>query len=135
MIYQMSYISRSKTKMSSKELEQLELHASSMNQKFEITGFLVYDGFHFFQYIEGPEEHIKQLYSNICNDTRHGSVTELSSGNVEERLLPQWSMKSFLPGDFVAEDRVHIMNILEQKHEKAPLVEILKGLKVRELTA
>jgi hypothetical protein len=98
MVYHKSYISRANKKMSSDELKQLEDFAASNNVKYDITGFLVYDGFHFFQYIEGPEENIKQLYSNIEKDGRHSGVTEMSSGEIPFRLLPKWSMKNFLPG-------------------------------------
>lgn len=131
MSFHISYISRTNSKMSSEELEQLEAFASARNEQFEITGLLVYDGFHFFQYIEGPEENIKQLYKNISNDDRHDAVTELSSGPVEKRILPKWNMKSFLPGDFVAEDRVHIMNILEQKEQNPAIIETLQGLQAQ----
>jgi hypothetical protein len=128
MIFHISYISRSTEKMNLDQLSILEAEASSKNLGHGITGFLVYDGFHFFQYIEGDKEAIENLYAKIEQDDRHASVTQLSCGDVPHRLLPGWSMKSFMPSDFVAEDRVHIMDILSHKHEKESIPEIVQSL-------
>lgn len=132
MIYHLSYISRSTDKLSNDELSALEDKSSFNNVKADITGFLVYDGSHFFQYIEGPKENIEKLFLKISSDPRHMSVTELSRGKVDERILPNWSMKSFLPSDFVAEDRLHILDLLSQKHEKESIPNILMSLQFRQ---
>ena len=135
MLFHFSYISRANKKMSAEDLVELEFQAIENNVENQITGFLVYDGFHFFQYVEGPQEQVNFLINKIEKDGRHSSFTELSSGDVDERLLPAWSMKNFLPSDFVAEDRVHIMNIIEQKYQDGSVVEVLKGLQVRQAAA
>ncbi|MCJ8275915.1 MAG: BLUF domain-containing protein [Bdellovibrionales bacterium] len=114
--------------MNVEELEALENKASVNNEEKNITGFLVYDGFNFFQYIEGARKDIEALYEKIQKDKRHLNITELSSGEIQERLLPQWSMKCYLPGDFMANDRVHILNLLCAKHEKESIAEIVSSL-------
>lgn len=135
MVFHISYISRASDSFSQEELIPLEKQASSANENKGITGVLIFDGSHFFQYIEGNKADIEALYQKIEKDKRHASVTELSSGEVSEKLFPNWGMKSFLPGDFVAEDRVHILDILSENHEKESVPEILRQLRVRQATA
>ena len=135
MIYQISYISRSTSKLTPRELKGLEKEAAEKNTRLNVTGLLVYDGFHFFQYIEGDHNTIVELYERIKKDDRHTSVTTVSEGPSQERLFPDWAMRSFLPEDFILEDRVHIIEILSKKHEKESIPNILQGLKIRHQSA
>ena len=128
MLFHISYISRSTNQMDESSLNELELEASSKNKATGVTGFLVYDGSHFFQYIEGEQDVIESLFRRIEKDKRHMSVTELSSGPIDERILGEWSMKCFMPADFVAEDRVHFLDLLSAKHEKETIPEIVASL-------
>ena len=62
------------------------------NNRLGVTGFLCYDGTHFFQIIEGPADAIDALYDAIRNDPRHTDVHTLSEADVTARSFSDWSM-------------------------------------------
>lgn len=63
------------------------------NGKSQIVGGLYYgDGF-FFQYLEGEQEAVSQLYDRIARDDRHQNVTTLVEEPLKERTFKNWSMK------------------------------------------
>jgi hypothetical protein len=48
----------------------------------------------FYQVLEGPEEHVDELYDTIKRDGRHTNLLLLSTeDDVQARLYPNWSMK------------------------------------------
>ena len=129
MLFQLSYISASVNPFDEEELVQLLKKARAKNSAKNITGFLVYDGDHFFQLLEGEESDVRDLFEVISQDQRHKRVTTLLEQKVEERTLPDWSMQYFLPGDFELKDRLSILDVLASKHEKEALSGILAELK------
>ena len=63
------------------------------NAKKGIVGGLYYgDGF-FFQYLEGEEDAVTELYDRIANDDRHRNVTTLVHEPLSARTFKNWSMK------------------------------------------
>ena len=63
------------------------------NAKSEIVGGLYYgDGF-FFQYLEGEEQAVNELYQRIARDERHRNVTTLIEEALSARTFNNWSMK------------------------------------------
>jgi len=63
------------------------------NAKSEIVGGLYYgDGF-FFQYLEGEEEAVGELYNRIAQDDRHRNVTMMVQESLTARTFTNWSMK------------------------------------------
>ncbi len=129
MVFQISYISGTVHNFSEQDLQDLLKKARAKNSAKNITGFLVFDGTHFFQLLEGDEESVRGLYDTISSDPRHKNVTTLMEQNIDDRLLPDWSMQYFLPGDFELKDRLSILDVLAQKHEKENLANILRGLR------
>ncbi|WP_145339717.1 diguanylate phosphodiesterase [Pantoea sp. PSNIH1] len=51
--------------------------ASLLNESHQVTGILLFNGTHFFQILEGPEEGVMTIYNRICADRRHHNVVEL----------------------------------------------------------
>jgi len=51
--------------------------ASLLNASHQVTGILLFNGTHFFQILEGPEEGVMTIYNRICADRRHHNVVEL----------------------------------------------------------
>ncbi|WP_409563768.1 BLUF domain-containing protein [Klebsiella pneumoniae] len=47
------------------------------NGQADVTGILLFNGTHFFQLIEGPEEKVQDIYQHICRDPRHYNLVEL----------------------------------------------------------
>lgn len=92
MIYQLVYASTARKVMSEEALFELLNIARDNNEKLQITGFLVYHSAVFLQYLEGPEEAVKSLFSKICQDPRHSACTILLESTAENRIAEQWSM-------------------------------------------
>lgn len=66
--------------------------ARAKNLKLGITGILLYRQGRYFQYLEGSEEAVKNLYDEICADERHKNVKLLFQTMVEARRFSEWSM-------------------------------------------
>ncbi len=92
MIDSLAYLSISNIKPSERQLNQMLEQFQSANDLHSITGFLVYDQNHFFQYIEGPEKEIDSLMENIRKDPRHKIMAEAANWR-SDRRFEGWSMK------------------------------------------
>lgn len=66
--------------------------ALRMNAVFGITGFLRKTDSHYIQYVEGPENHIRQLEENLRNDNRHREFSPKAVGPATCRRFADWSM-------------------------------------------
>jgi len=63
------------------------------NPRHGLVGGLYYGDSCFFQYLEGEEEAVRQLYEKIRKDSRHRNVTTLLDEPLTERTFTDWSMK------------------------------------------
>ncbi|WP_150909976.1 BLUF domain-containing protein [Marinobacter halotolerans] len=63
------------------------------NAKTHIVGGLYYGDGCFFQYLEGEEDAVRELYDRIANDERHRNVTTLVEEPLSARTFTNWSMK------------------------------------------
>ena len=81
-------------------LENLAVLSSKKNEQVGITGYLYFQGRHFLQYIEGPEDAIDSLMNVLKKDPRHriGATVQLS--NIRKRIFPRWYMR-FLSNNFL----------------------------------
>jgi len=78
-----------------KALEDMVAAANSKNQQFGVTGILLFNGVHLFQLLEGPEEGVKTIYQNICNDSRHYNLVELLCDYAPSRRFGNAGMELF----------------------------------------
>ncbi|MEQ8551116.1 MAG: BLUF domain-containing protein [Cyclobacteriaceae bacterium] len=92
MIDSIAYLSVSNIKPTAREVDEMLDQFKSANKLHALTGFLVYDQNHFFQYIEGPEKEIAMLMKNIRKDPRHKIMVE-SNNRRSDRRFKKWSMK------------------------------------------
>lgn len=60
-----------------KSLTELVVKANKLNSAYDVTGILLFNGTHFFQLLEGPEEAVNAIYTRICEDHRHHNLVEL----------------------------------------------------------
>ncbi|MGQ7074015.1 BLUF domain-containing protein, partial [Escherichia sp. SP-MK2] len=60
-----------------KKIEEMVSIANRRNMQSDVTGILLFNGSHFFQLLEGPEEQVKMIYRAICQDPRQGSRNRL----------------------------------------------------------
>ncbi|MBT0726701.1 diguanylate phosphodiesterase [Rosenbergiella australiborealis] len=77
------------------EVKKFIEKANLRNNHVEVTGILLFDGEHFLQLLEGPEEEVDKLYRTICEDKRHFSLTELLRDYSVERHFGHSGMELF----------------------------------------
>jgi hypothetical protein len=112
LLYQVAYCSRASSDVDRAVLQRIVATAQRYNPAHGITGMLVFGSGVFFQWLEGPHEHVVALMQRLRGDPRHDTMVELSQGEeVRERLFPQWDM------ELVTSD--HIREVLEDALESA----------------
>lgn len=94
LLYQTSYCSRAVDGVDDAAVERIIASAHQHNPAHGITGWLVFGGGVFFQWIEGPRAHVLGLMDILQADTRHERLVVLNeSEEVRERLFPNWDME------------------------------------------
>lgn len=83
--------------LSATQLDQLALAAQSRNRCESITGVMVYDDQHFFQWLEGPVDSVDRVMHSIKNDSRHIDIDILDRRTIDHRSFADWSMKLATP--------------------------------------
>lgn len=126
MLKRINYISSFVQEMSDDELEKLASQAAKKNAENDITGVLIAKGEVFFQIIEGPEEGIDKLFSNILKDPRHKKVTTLGVQIGDfKRLFPKWHMKE-INLDMATSERLQpVRAIIDAIHAQSAIIENL----------
>ena len=77
------------------EIEAIVAAARTKNSELGITGVLFFENQHFFQTIEGEEQHLRDLYQAIEKDARHKEIKVLIDRPIEKRAFPDWDMDAF----------------------------------------
>ena len=126
MLKRINYISNFSKDMSDWELEELASQAAKKNAEHDITGVLMAKGGVFFQIIEGPEENIDKLFSNILKDPRHEKIITLGIqlGDLK-RLFPNWHMKEINLDTTVSERLQPVRSIIDAVHAQSEIIENL----------
>jgi len=122
----LSYISNTVEEISFLGNLRLLAHSFLNNQKYNITGLLIYKNKQFSQVIEGEEAAIERIWSKIQRDTRHKDIQLLSKEPIVNRSFTKWSML-FPESEKVVEyfpDMVEAVNDLEMPVNH-PLFKIL----------
>ncbi len=122
----LSYISNTVVDISFLGNLRLLAHSFLNNQKYNITGLLIYKNKQFAQVIEGDEAAIERIWSKIQRDTRHKDIQLLSKEPIVNRSFTKWSML-FPESEKVVEyfpDMVEAVNDLEMPVNH-PLFKIL----------
>lgn len=78
-----------------KTLEEMVATANLKNGEAGVTGILLFNGTHFFQLLEGPEEGVLPIYNHICEDSRHYNVVELMRDYAPSRRFGKAGMELF----------------------------------------
>ncbi|MDF7662922.1 diguanylate phosphodiesterase, partial [Erwiniaceae bacterium L1_54_6] len=69
--------------------------ASALNASHHVTGILLFNGTHFFQILEGPEEGVLAVYERIRADRRHHNIVELMRDYAPSRRFGNAGMELF----------------------------------------
>jgi len=78
-----------------KTLENMVNKASERNASYDVTGILLFNGTHFFQLLEGPEDGVNAVYNRICADAKHHNVVELMRDHAPARRFGNAGMELF----------------------------------------
>ncbi|WP_380178436.1 diguanylate phosphodiesterase [Kalamiella sp. sgz302252] len=78
-----------------KTLGNLAEKANQTNEAHSVTGILLFNGTHFFQVLEGPEEAVLAIYEGICRDPRHHNLVELMRDYAPARRFGNVGMELF----------------------------------------
>lgn len=115
LLYNLVYCSHAAEGVDDSVVDAIVATSRRRNAPLGITGLLVFGGGIFFQWIEGPKEHVTRLMELITSDPRHQSVVTLSTGEeVRERIFPNWDME--LVG--TADIREVLLDALEQAEDE-----------------
>lgn len=87
------YRSRSIVPLTDVDLFYLLAHAREHNRKRELSGVLLYDRGHFFQWLEGPNQSLGRTWTAIRADQRHCDVRVLADQQIPVRLFEGWGMQ------------------------------------------
>lgn len=81
--------------VSVKSLEEMVATANQRNGDADVTGILLFNGTHFFQLLEGPDESVSTIYQHICGDRRHYNLVELMRDYAPARRFGKAGMELF----------------------------------------
>jgi len=126
MLKRIHYISSFVKDLSVDEIKEISSQAAKNNSEKDITGVLMAKGGVFFQIIEGPEENIDRLFTNILKDIRHEKIITLGIqiGDLK-RLFPNWHMKEINLDTTTSERLQPVKAIIDAVHAQAAIIENL----------
>ncbi len=87
------YRSRAAVPLTDVDLLYLLGYARDLNTQRGLTGVLLYDRGHFFQWLEGENVSLGRTWSAIRADPRHRDVRVLADQQIPARLFEGWSMQ------------------------------------------
>ncbi len=93
MMDQLIYRSRAVNGLSSAETFKIIEISARNNPARDITGFLIFGRGEFLQLIEGPDQALDQLLSDLAVDPRHTGIEVLARRPILARSFPNWRMQ------------------------------------------
>jgi hypothetical protein len=78
-------------------LDDILMSARRHNHENGITGALICRADLFMQILEGPRDAVTATFARILQDDRHLDVALICSGDITERLFPDWDMRDDPP--------------------------------------
>jgi hypothetical protein len=87
-----AYVSTASRHLLREDLEAIVSAARGHNAQSGVTGILLYCDGNFMQYIEGPDEAVREAFDRIRRDERHYHVNELMNQAIAEREFGDWTL-------------------------------------------
>lgn len=78
-----------------KTLEDMVAIANITNGEAGVTGILLFNGTHFFQLLEGPQDSVTAIFHSISQDPRHFNIVELLRDYAPKRRFGKAGMELF----------------------------------------
>lgn len=98
----LSYRSRAMAIPGEAGMERLLLDARTRNRALGVTGMLHFTGGRYYQWLEGPDKGVAEVWHSIRCDGRHAEVELLGAGAAPARLFGGWDMQWFRHADAAA---------------------------------
>lgn len=92
---QIVYTSTASEGVSAAEVFAIIASSARNNPQRDVTGFLVFAGDAFLQFVEGPSAQLDELLGVLKRDPRHRDIAILSRSAVSARTFPGWRMHRF----------------------------------------
>mgnify|MGYP001816337267 CR=1 FL=1 len=89
---QVTYISRTREPMGAEALLNLLMQCRENNEKSDITGLLLYGNETFLQVLEGDNQVVDDLVSEILKDPRHADIEVINRKVIDQRDYAEWRM-------------------------------------------
>ncbi len=87
------YRSRAVTLLTDIDLFYLLAHARERNKVSDLSGVILYDRGHFFQWLEGTNRELGKVWTSIRRDPRHADIRVLADQEIPVRLFEGWTMQ------------------------------------------
>jgi len=87
-----------------RDLDDILQTAQSNNAVQDITGVLFFDNGKFIQILEGDEDNLQSLITQIKKDDRHNNFKLLINEPIAKREMHDWNMKAFDLADHEPQD-------------------------------
>jgi hypothetical protein len=87
-----AYVSSATRRLSEVDMEGLLLQARTFNRDVHVTGVLLHHDGSFFQYFEGPDDAVAQVYERIRRSALHHTIFELCRGPIKQCFFADWQM-------------------------------------------
>ncbi|WBL27377.1 BLUF domain-containing protein [Zunongwangia sp. HGR-M22] len=110
------YVSSAAPSLNEKDVDKILSWTQSWNAEHKLTGLLLYSDGNFFQVIEGEMNTVKNLFNNICNDTRHHNLIKIFYKEIEKNSF------EFYESNFISKRSKNL------NHEDVPYLKCLKTL-------
>jgi hypothetical protein len=88
----LAYRSRAVTEPSNVDLDRILANAQKRNRAEGVTGILLYERGHFFQWLEGPPASLSRVWDSILRDRRHADIQVLRENALARRFFKAWHM-------------------------------------------
>jgi hypothetical protein len=98
-IYQLVYLSTYSAARVDNGLQALRAILKSSkrnNEAAQVTGYLIFDGTHFVQILEGARADVEAVYARIGGDQRHHGLKIIGEATAARRDFPTWIMGGYL---------------------------------------
>lgn len=113
---QLIYVSKPSNEVDPQMVNNILEVSHQMNVDNGISGMLVCDGEHFLQCLEGGEDAVNHLYSNICNDKRHFDIKLIGVIDINQKDFEEWDM-GYISNK---KDIIHVINELTTENDFTP---------------
>ena len=113
MFYYIIYTSTPTAPVDKETVESITSESIKWNSKHGITGMLLCLEDKYFQFLEGEEKDILEVFDMIKGDSRHTNVAPRIKGFSEKRVFSEWNMGSWMLSNDQLEELTALKDLKE----------------------